>query len=231
MDLETPMPPLYRATLLRLLADQVRAERMGSDLYSSWIRRAPGPKERLYLATLARDETEHWYRAIGLLEELGVGLEQMRHHQSRHSYYLFSRLLIGRMTWIDILLFSFVMDHGGFYLLEDCTQSSYAPWARMAREIMQDEISHPEMGSQFLRLAIQRQGLGPVQRRLGKWWRVALNMFGPTKAQNTELYIRLGFKFRSNEERRRAFRESCEPRIREIGLKVPRLYHQTYPFF
>src|SRR5712692_7824052 len=74
-------------------------------------------------------------------------------------------------------------------------------------------------------------GAAAVQRALNKWWRVALNMFGPPRTERTDLYIRLGLKYRSNEERRQLFRRDCERQIVEVGLKVPKLYHESFPYF
>jgi len=38
---ESEMTPEYRATLLKLLADQARAELFASHTYSKWVRKAP----------------------------------------------------------------------------------------------------------------------------------------------------------------------------------------------
>ena len=59
------------------VADQARAELMAAHTYSRWVSRAPGPDEKLYLAEIAREETEHWYKAIALLGELGVSPEML----------------------------------------------------------------------------------------------------------------------------------------------------------
>ena len=225
------MPALYRHTLLKLLADQARAELVASHVYALWVRRAPGPEEKMYLAQLAKEETEHWYKAIKLLEELGIKCADVSRYQTHNWFYLLSRLSVGRMKWMDILMMSFLIDHAAYFLVEDFSQSSYAPWAKVANEILEEEESHPEMGIHCLRLLIRQRGRECVQHFLHKWWRVALNMFGPPITKNTELYIRLGLKFRSNEERRQAFRQSCEPKIRELGLEIPNLRHPSYPFF
>lgn len=225
------MSALYRNTLLKLLADQARAERVAAQVYSRWIRRAPGPNERMYLGQLAKEETEHWCTAIRLLEQLGVRGADVPRYQTRNWFYLLSRLSVGRMRWIDVLMMSFLIDHGAYFLVEDFSQSSYAPWAEAAREMLEQEVTHPQMGVNCLRLLIRQQGRQRVQRALHKWWRIALNMFGPPITKNTELYIRLGLKFRSNEQRRQAYRQSCEPKIQELGLEIPKLRHPSYPFF
>ena len=49
--------------------------------------------------------------------------------------------------------------------------------------------------------------------------------------KHTEQYIRLGLKYRGNEDRRKAFRQDCERQIQELDLRVPKLYKLTYPFF
>jgi 1,2-phenylacetyl-CoA epoxidase catalytic subunit len=69
-----------------------------------------------------------------------------------------------------------------------------------------------------------------VQRALDKWWRVGLNMFGPPHTRRTPLYLKLGLKYRTNEDRRQAFRAATEPVIEKLGLTVPRLWRSSFPF-
>ena len=126
---------------------------------------------------------------------------------------------------------AFLVDAAAYILVEDFAQSSYAPWAHIAQGILKDEEDHPDFGQRFLTRQIEERGVAPVQRALKKWWRVSMNLFGPPITQNTDRYIRLGFKFRTNEERRRIFRHTAEPRIRALGLDVPRLSRDRYPFF
>ena len=228
---DSPMSEEYRCTLIKLLADQARAELMAAHTYSRWVSRAPGPDEKLYLAEIAREETEHWYKAIALLGELGVNPEAAQRHQTRSWFYPMSRLLVPRLTWLDVAMGAFLVDAAAYVLVEDFAQSSYAPWARAAKDILADEEDHPDFGSRCLRRQIQERGVTRVQRALRKWWRVSLNVFGPPLTKNTELYIRLGLKFRTNDERRHEFRRMVEPRIRAEGLTVPTLYRERYPFF
>ena len=53
----------YRSKLLKLLADQARAELEVSNTYSKWIHKAPGPEERMHLAEIAHTEQ---YIRLGL---------------------------------------------------------------------------------------------------------------------------------------------------------------------
>jgi 1,2-phenylacetyl-CoA epoxidase catalytic subunit len=55
-------------------------------------------------------------------------------------------------------------------------------------------------------------------------------MFGPPHTRRTPLYLKLGLKYRTNEDRRLAFRAATEPVIEKLGLTVPRLWRSSYPF-
>jgi ring-1,2-phenylacetyl-CoA epoxidase subunit PaaA len=220
----------YRSKLIKLLNDQARAELEASNTYSRWICKAPGPEERLHLAEIAHEETEHWYGTLKVLETVRVTPQEARDYFGRQWFYTISHILIPRYQWVDILMLTFLIDRGAYLLVEDFTRSSYAPWARFAQKVQTEEVGHFEFGNDFVRRQVEKLGVKRVQPALNKWWRVALNMFGPPTTKHTEQYIRLGLKFRSNEERRQAFRINCEGRIRDLGLRVPTLYRQTYPF-
>lgn len=228
---DSPMTAEYRGTLIKLLADHARAELVAAHAYSRWVRRAPDPDTKLHLAGIAREETEHWYRAIRLLSELGVSPETARRYRTRSWFYATAQLLVIRRRWLDVAVAAFLIDSAAYILVEDFAQSSYAEWAVVAQGILKDEEGHPDFGTACLRRQIETLGASPVQRALGKWWRISLNLFGPPITKNTDLYIRLGLKFRTNEERRQVFRRTMEPQIRALGLTVPRLHRDRYPFF
>ena len=232
VELDSPMMQdgEYRSKLIKLLNDQARAELEASTIYSSWVRKAPGPEERLHLAEIAHEETEHWYGTIKVLEGVKVTPREAKDYAGRSWFYTVSHLLIPRYRWVDILMLTFLIDRGAFLLVEDFARSSYAPWARFAKRVLEEEVGHMDFGNDFVRAQVDKLGTQKVQPALNKWWRVALNMFGPPTTRHTQQYIRLGLKYRSNEERRQAFLLSCEQQIKEMGLQVPKLYRQTYPF-
>jgi ring-1,2-phenylacetyl-CoA epoxidase subunit PaaA len=220
----------YRTTLVKLLADQARAELVAAHAYSRWVSRVADPDTKVYLAEIAKEETEHWHRALGLLAELGVSPAQAARCQTRSWFYATTRLLVPRLTWVDIAVGAFLIDSAAYVLVEDFAESSYAPWAEMAQAILKEEEGHPDFGVRCLRTLIAERGHARVQRAIRKWWRISMNLFGPPITRNTELYLRLGLKFRTNEDRRQAFRSAMEPQIEALGLGVPRLYREHYPF-
>jgi len=220
----------YRSKLLKLLADQARAELEASKVYSKWVHRALGPEEKMHLTEIACEETKHWYGTVKLLEGLGVGYKEARQYEDNNYFYTISHILIPRYRWVDILMLTFLIDHGAYVLVADFAQSSYAPWARFAKKVLEEETGHMDFGNDFIRRQVDKIGKAQVQHALNLWWRLALNMFGPPVTGNTNHYIRLGLKYRTNEERRMAFRLDCKTRIKALGLTVPKLYRDTYPF-
>lgn len=221
----------YRSKLIRLLNDQARAELEASNIYSRWVCKAPGPEERLHLVEIAHEETEHWYGTIKVLDTVRATPQEEKDYFGRQWFYTVSHILIPRYRWVDILMLTFLIDRGAFLLVEDFARSSYAPWARFAKKVQEEEVGHMDFGNDFVRAQVEKLGPKKVQSALNKWWRVALNMFGPSTTRHTQQYIRLGLKFRSNEERRQAFIGSTEKLIVDLGLRVPSLYRQRYPFF
>lgn len=220
----------YRSKLIRLLNDQARAELEASNIYSSWVRKAPGPEERVHLVEIAHEETDHWYGTIKVLDTVHATPQEKYDYFGSQWFYTISHILIPRYQWVDILMMTFLIDRGAFLLVEDFAQSSYAPWARFAKMVLAEEVGHMEFGNDFVRAQVEKLGSKKVQPALNKWWRVALNMFGPPTTRHTEQYIRLGLKFRSNEDRRQAFIGGAEKQIRDLGLRVPKLYRRQFPF-
>src|SRR5215472_2015221 len=93
-DSPVTMDGYYRSKLLKLLADQARAELEAANVYSKWVHRAVGPEERMHLTEIACEETEHWYGTIKRLEGLGVGHQGARPSEDNNSFSTISHILI-----------------------------------------------------------------------------------------------------------------------------------------
>lgn len=224
------MAPEYQAALIRVLANQARAENAAANTYLTWARRVSDPGTRVRLVELAREEVEHWSGCVELLGELGIAPECVTHHHSPSWFFAAARLATVRTDWVDVATFSFVFEKVGYVMIEDYAQSSYAPHARLSRQILQEEAAHPGVSADFMGGIIASRGPAPIQRALRKWWPFALNAFGPSQASRVGLYIDLGLKVRTNDGRREAFRTACELRLVALGLEAPRLYRNRYPY-
>ncbi len=228
---DSPMTEEYRQTLLRLMANQAYGELHAANLYKPWTKRAPDTEERAIILNIVDEELKHWQSVIDLMGDLGVPPEKVRSHQSFHHFYPLARLFVPVMRWTDILMSTFLIDRAALFMLEDYAQSSYTPWAKAIQESLEEEVGHGEFGMEFLSNQIDKLGEPAVQKALNKWWRIALNMFGPPKSSHHDTYLRLGLKCRSNEDRRQIFITDSLARIDKIGLTMPKLLRNRYPYF
>lgn len=231
VGVDSPMTEEYRATLLRLMANQAYGERHASTFYTPWINRAPGVEERRIIAEIVCQELDHWRIVVDLMGGLGVPWDKVSSYQSFHHFYPLARCFVPVVRWTDILMSTFLIDRAAYFMLEDYARSSYAPWAKAVQAGLEEEERHGDFGMEFLSGQMEKIGARPVQRALNKWWRIALNMYGPPKSRHHDTYLRLGLKFRSNEDRRQIFIADGAKRIGEVGLAVPKLIHDRYPYF
>lgn len=231
VGVDSPMTEEYRRTLLRLMANQAYGERHASYLYAPWINRAPGVEERRIIGEIVCEELDHWRGVVELMGALDVPWDKVSSYQSFHHFYPLARLFVPVFKWSDILMSTFLIDRAAYFMLEDYAHSSYAPWAKAVQDSLEEEERHGDFGMEFLAGQIDKIGARPVQHALNKWWRIALNMYGPPKSRNHDTYLRLGLKFRSNEDRRQIFIADGMKRIEAVGLTVPKLIHDRYPYF
>ena len=68
-------------------------------IYSRWVHKAPGPEERLHLAEIAHEATEHWYGTIKVLEGVQVTPQEAKDYAGGSWFYTVSHLLIPRYRW------------------------------------------------------------------------------------------------------------------------------------
>lgn len=142
--------------------------------------------------------------------------------------YTLVDILIPRYRWEDILMLTFLIDRCAFcwsriLCKELCSLGALCSTSARGRS------ESCGLRQQLRSLSSRKARRQKVQRALDKWWRVALNSFGPPFTKHTPQYIRLGLKFRGNEDRREAFRRDCETQICQLGLQVPKLYRRTNP--
>jgi len=231
VDQNSTMSEEYRTTLLRVLANQAYGEQKAAETYAKWIIRAPSTEARKSIRDIVTEEVSHWSKVVALMEELGVSEDQVRNHQSFQYHYSLSRLFVPRFRWVDVILSALLLDRAGYFMIEDYSESSYAPFMQVARDILEDEDEHSQAGQDFLGAQIDEIGRATTQRSLNKWWRIVLNSFGPPVSRHHDTYTRLGLKHRSNEDRRQIFIADMTPRLEALGLHTPSLVYRNYPIF
>jgi ring-1,2-phenylacetyl-CoA epoxidase subunit PaaA len=239
-DMLDRMPEDYLRSLVRFMAMQAYAERMGATELGPWIKRAPTYRERRMLARILADEAHHSYllyrelESIGVSESEAVAIAEGRTGEGAHSASLAGPLEVGseQNEWIDIPLNNMFLDRAGRYMVANFGQSSYAPWARICQKIMTDEYIHEGFGYRELRRYLQNgYDREELARHVTHWFVLGLNFFGPPKSSKTERLRELGLKRRDNEELRQAYRAEVMKLLEALrATDLIRLRCNSFPY-
>jgi 1,2-phenylacetyl-CoA epoxidase catalytic subunit len=124
---------------------------------------------------------------------------------------------------------SLSLDTTGLIMIgENYKESSYAPHARAAEIILDEEADHEIFASRQLGDAVDRFGVEPVNDALRRWIPRAVNFFGPPGTGFTYDCIRYGLKSRDNHELAELYLTMLSRRCEQLGLEMPALT-PTYP--
>lgn len=240
------MPAFYRKHLLNLMWMQGDSEYSGALGYMPWIEKAPTLQEKVIVAQMVKDEMRHANVMYRLLDELGQ--DTLAHTEAKDLGYKLEedQINIGfkrikddyRVNifyynikyWEDYILFNFLMDRAAGHQLQDTFNSSYLPWKKAIEGIYKEEVMHLAHGDKWIKiLAKDPEKKAFLQERLNLWWPRVMNVFGNTKGQTNDLYVRLGLKQRTNQEVRTAFLKEIQELCDEAGLVVPTYKEEDQP--
>jgi 1,2-phenylacetyl-CoA epoxidase catalytic subunit len=130
---------------------------------------------------------------------------------------------------LDLLMASLALDATGLIMIGvNYKDSSYAPHARAAEIILEEEADHDLFASEHLGDAIARFGKLSVTRALRAWLPRAVNFFGPPGSGFTYDCLRFGLKSRDNDELAELYLAMLERRVIALGLTLPKLT-RDYP--
>jgi 1,2-phenylacetyl-CoA epoxidase catalytic subunit len=169
----------------------------------------------------------------GLLAELGVSeqtadrmLIALRRAPSFEAPRYFAEQAQGEL---GLLMGNVSLDMTGLIMIGvNYRDSSYAPHARVAELILEEEADHDEFGARALALAVERLGSSTVNAALRLWLPRAVNFFGPPGTGFTFDCLRYGLKRKDNDELAGLFLSMLERRLAHIGLDMPAL-SEGYP--
>jgi len=225
--------PHYIKVLLRLLGAHALAEKLTAQGYEKSAASVSDPEVRRIAEKNLTEERKHAALIYGLLAELGVSEQSadrasivLRRAPSFEAPRYFAEHGDGEM---GLLMGSVSLDMTGLIMIGvNYRDSSYAPHARAAELILEEEADHDEFGAGALRSAVQRMGADAVSAALRQWLPWAVNFFGPPGSGFTFDCIRYGLKQKDNDELAGLFLSMLERRLNLIGLEMPRL-SRTYP--
>jgi 1,2-phenylacetyl-CoA epoxidase catalytic subunit len=223
----------YTKVLRRLLGAHALAEKLTAEGYRRTAATISDPEIRRIAHKNLAEEQRHATLVYGLLAQLGVSEESadraslmLRRAPSFEAARCFAEQAEGEL---GLLMGSISLDMTGLIMIGvNYRDSSYAPHARAADEILDEEADHDEFGTGALRAAVERVGADAVSAALRQWLPRAVNFFGPPGSGFTFDCLRYGLKQKDNDELAGLFLSVLERRLNQAGLEMPRL-SKTYP--
>lgn len=230
---ERRVDPHYTKILTRLLAAHAMAEKLTALGYQRALSTVEDPALRPTIEKNLIEERKHARLIYRALEEIGVNQQvadrSMIPLLKAPSFDAPSYFAGKASGELDLLMASISLDTTGLIMIGvNYKDSSYAPHARAAETILEEEADHEIFASEQLGVAAERFGSAKVNAALRKWLPNAVNFFGPPGTGFTYDCIRYGLKTRDNHELAELFITMLSRRCEQLGLEMPALT-RDYP--
>ncbi len=225
--------PNFVRVLTRLLAAHAIAEKLTACGYERALTNISDQEVRRTAEKNLAEERKHAALVYRLLNELGVSeavADRSMISALKSPSFEAPRYFADHASGeLDLLMGGLALDVTGLLMIgENYRESSYAPHARVADAILEEEADHDAFAADNLRVAAERFGPEPVNAALREWVPRAANFFGPPGSGFTYDCLRYGLKVRDNQDLAGLYLEILERRIEQAGLTMPALSN-TYP--
>ena len=220
--------PHYAKTLIRLLAAHALAEKLTALGYQRALDTVANEALRPMIEKNLAEERRHAALIYRALREIGVTQEEADRAMipalkapSFEAPLRFAKSAVGEL---DLLMASLSLDMTGLLMIGiNYKDSSYAPHARAAERILDEEAEHEVFAAGELTRAIEGFGLEAVAMALKQWLPAAANFFGPPGSGFGYDCLRFGLKARDNGQLTELYLSMLERRLANVGLAMPRL--------
>ncbi|HSV67969.1 MAG TPA: 1,2-phenylacetyl-CoA epoxidase subunit PaaA [Mycobacteriales bacterium] len=219
------MPPAYRATLVRQIAQHAHSEIIGMQPEGNWITRAPSLKRKAILIAKVQDEAGHGLYLYAAAETLGVSRDELLEllHTGRQKYS--SIFNYPSLTWADVGAIGWLVDGAAIINQVPLCRCSYGPYARAMVRICKEESFHQRQGYEILHTLSHGTPRQHAMARdaVDRWYWPALMMFGPPDAESTHSAQSAAWRIKrfSNDELRQRFVDMIVPQAEILGLALP----------
>jgi ring-1,2-phenylacetyl-CoA epoxidase subunit PaaA len=219
------MPPGYRKTMVRQVAQHAHSEIIGMQPEGEWISRAPSLRRKAILLAKVQDEAGHGLYLYAAAETLGVDRADLTMRLITGAQKYSSIFNYPTLTFADVGVIGWLVDGAAICNQVPLCRSSYGPYGRAMVRICKEESFHQRQGYELLMTMMRgtdRQR-AMVQDATSRWWWPALMMFGPpdTDSPNTEQSMRWRIKRHTNDELRQRFVDMTVPQAVALGVTLP----------
>ena len=218
----------YKKVLMRLLAAHALAEKLTALGYERALDSVANAALRPIIEKNLAEERKHARLIYRALEDLGMSQQAADRSMipvlKAPSFDAPSYFAGKASGELDLLMASLSLDSTGIIMIGvNYKDSSYAPHARAAEIILEEEADHEVFASRQLGEAVERFGVDEVNAALREWIPRAVNFFGPPGSGFTYDCIRYGLKTRDNEELADLYVTMLSRRCEQLGLSMPAL--------
>lgn len=218
----------YSRVLTRLLAAHAAAEKLTAKGYERMLASVENAKLHPALEKNFAEELKHASLVYDVLQQLGVSeaqADRMLVSAMKSASFEAPRYFAEKAAGeLDLVMASISLDMTGFLMIGiNYRDSSYAPHARAAEMILEEEEDHEVFAENELSEASGRFGAERVNAALAEWLPRAVNFFGPPGSGFTYDCMRYGLKSRDNGELADLFLTMLERRVVQAGLTMPKL--------
>src|ERR1700722_7853681 len=218
----------YTKSLIRLLAAHALAEKLTALGYQRALETVTDDSLRKVIEKNLAEERRHALLVYRALREIGVTQEEADRAlipalkaPSFEAPLRFARSASGEL---DLLMASLSLDMTGLLMIGvNYRDSSYAPHARAAERMLDEEAEQETFAAGELINAVDRFGSEAVTGALRQWLPAAANFFGPPGSGFGYDCLRFGLKARDNGELSELYLSMLERRLANVGLAMPRL--------
>jgi 1,2-phenylacetyl-CoA epoxidase catalytic subunit len=226
--------PHYAKSLIRLLAAHALAEKLTAFGYQRALQKLTDESLREVVEKNLAEERRHATLVYRTLRHIGVTQEEADRTMipvlkapSFEAPLRFAKRAAGEL---ELLMASLSLDMTGLLMIGiNYKDSSYAPHARVAERILDEEAEHEMFAVGELAKAVDRFGPEAVAEALRQWLPAAANFFGPPGSGFGYDCMRFGLKARDNGELTELYLSMLERRLASVGLAMPRLT-PGYPY-
>jgi 1,2-phenylacetyl-CoA epoxidase catalytic subunit len=210
--------PRYLATVDQMLRSQAWRERAAADLFAAALPLVPAGRWRAIVEGHVREERAHYARVAE------VWSTTFARPPAELDAWVTSRLaerpLPPVTSFLELAMAQLLFDRAGRWQLSEYLDSSFLPHRALAREIVDEERGHEDVGARLVidLCAAPDADRAAAQAAFDRWLAVALLSFGRPGGAGNAFAIATGLKTRDSAEVARDFLADVALTARTAGL-------------
>jgi 1,2-phenylacetyl-CoA epoxidase catalytic subunit len=210
--------PRYLATVDQMLRSQAWRERAAAELFEAALPLVPPGRWRAVVEGHAREERAHYARVAE------VWSASFARPPSDLDAWVASRVrerpLPRVTTFLELAMAQFLFDRAGRWQLSEYLDSTFLPYRALAREIVEEESGHEDVGARLVLDLCAAPDADPAaaQAAFDRWLDVALLSFGRPGGDGNAFAIAAGLKTRDSADVTRDFLADVARTARAAGI-------------